>query len=135
MNGLTPYQKILIADSGTGSVRVVVARRAVSLLSNRTFGAWITRTRNSCCGTISRSWTKNTLIGFCSSECPLGVVRCDGTPQNPTFSRRKGSEGYHDNIADFLGYSTEYSNSISAKWSVYPNIVENPACDHNGVKA
>src|SRR6266581_5711475 len=99
--------------SGIGSVRVVVARRAVSLLSNRTFGVWITWTRNLCCGTISRLWIKNSLLGFCSGECPLAVVRSDGTPQNPTFSRRKGSEWYRDNIADFLGYSTEYSNYFS----------------------
>src|SRR5207245_9272642 len=71
-------------DSGIGSVRVVVARRAVSLLSNRALGVWITWTRNLCCGTISRLWTKNSLIEFCSGECPLAVVRCDGTPQNPT---------------------------------------------------
>jgi len=68
-------------DSGIGSVRVVVARRAVSLLSNRIFGAWITWTRNLCCGTISRLWTKNSLIGFSSGEWPLTVVRCDETPQ------------------------------------------------------
>src|SRR6266566_1974758 len=65
-------------DSGIGSVRVVVARRAVSLLSNRIFGAWITWTRNLCCGTISRLWTKNSLIRFCSGECPLAVVRLHG---------------------------------------------------------
>src|SRR5467141_1318261 len=120
--------------SGIGSARVVVARRAVSLLSNLTFGAWITWTQNLCCGTISRLWTKNSLLGFCSGEGPLACGPMRWTPQNPTFSRRKRPEGYRDNIADFLGYSTEYSNSISAKWSVYPNIVENPACDHNGVK-
>src|SRR5467141_1955759 len=57
--------------SGIGSARVVVARRAVSLLSNRTFGAWITWTQDLCCGIISRLWTKNSLIGFCSGEGPL----------------------------------------------------------------
>src|SRR5213594_1686022 len=58
-------------DSGIGSARVVVARRAVSLLSNRIFGVRTIRMQDLCCGTILHSWTKNTLIGFCSGECPL----------------------------------------------------------------
>src|SRR2546422_5952263 len=74
---------MLEPDSGIGSVRVVVARRAVSLLSNRTFGAWITWTRNLCCGTISRLWTKNSLVGFCSGECPLAGGPMRSTPKTP----------------------------------------------------
>src|SRR6266571_8610078 len=66
---------MLEPDSGIGSVRVVVARRAVSLLSNRALDVWTTWTRNLYCGTISRLWTKNSLIGFSSGECPLAVVR------------------------------------------------------------
>src|SRR2546422_6027666 len=73
-------------DSGIGSVRVVVGRRAVSLLSNRTFGAWNTWTRNLCCGTISRLWTKNSLVGFCSGECPLACGPVQWDPQNPAPS-------------------------------------------------
>src|SRR5438105_5388846 len=84
---------MLEPDSGIGSVRVVVVRREVPLLSNLALGAWITWTRNLGCGTISRCWTKNSLLGFCSGECPLACGPMRWTPQNPrpkysrTFSR------------------------------------------------
>src|SRR5438034_10502212 len=72
-------------DSGIGSARVVVARRAVSLLSNRIFGVRTIRMQDLCYGTILRSWTKNTLIGFCSGERPLGCGPVQRDPQNPAF--------------------------------------------------
>src|SRR6266480_3932451 len=81
-------------DYGIGSARVVVARRVVSLLSNRDLGVWITWTRNLCCGTISRLWTKNSLIGFSSGEFPLvcGPMRWD-PPKTPRFRGERGPKG------------------------------------------
>src|SRR5207247_8613388 len=75
MNGLTEYQKNLIADARTGvldwecprcrrKTRGLVAVQSDFRCEDHTNARLV-------CGTILRSWTKNRLIGFCLGECPL----------------------------------------------------------------
>src|SRR5438034_4391646 len=45
-------------------------------------------TRNLCCGTILRSWTKNTLVGFCSGECPLACGPMERDLTRPALDRK-----------------------------------------------